>query len=130
MQQFQTQGYLILPDFNTREECDALVKRAEELATGFNYDGHPSIFQTSEQSRTSDDYFLNSGDKNSFFFVKGAFAALGNLNTDLLHLLHTLGHTFQVLDTVFNIFSLSQTLKQLVLALEFNACMLLQTLMN
>ena len=129
LQQFQTQGYLVLPDFNTREACDALVKRAEELANDFNYDGHPSIFQTSEQSRTSDDYFLNSGDKISFFFEKGAFDALGNLKTDLFHSLNKIGHALHDLDPVFNIFSRSPQMKKLVTDLGFTECLLIQSMM-
>ena len=28
---------------------DVLILQAEELANAYNYDGHPSIFQTTEQ---------------------------------------------------------------------------------
>jgi phytanoyl-CoA hydroxylase len=65
--QFQKDGYLILKDFYTKEQCDELMLRGEELSNKFSFDGHPSIFQTSEQTRTSDDYFLNSGENISYF---------------------------------------------------------------
>ena len=69
LRQFRENGFLVLEEFNTTDECDALMKRGEELAAGFNFDGHPSVFQTTDQAVTTDDYFLNSGDKISFFFT-------------------------------------------------------------
>jgi phytanoyl-CoA hydroxylase len=128
-QQFETEGFLILPDFNSAEECDAVIKRAEELANNFNYDGHPSIFQTNEQSRTSDDYFLDSGDKISFFFEKGAFNDSGNLKTDLFHSLNKIGHALHDLDPVFNAFSRSIQMKQLVKDLGLADYLLIQSRM-
>jgi hypothetical protein len=70
LEQFQNDGFLIIENFNSAEECDDLMQRAFELTANFDYKGHPSVFQTSEQTRTSDDYFLNSGGNISFFFEK------------------------------------------------------------
>ena len=60
----------------------------EEYDNNFDFDGHPSIFQTNEQTRTSDDYFLNSGGNISYFFEKDAFDQKGNLKRDLFHSLN------------------------------------------
>lgn len=129
LQQFQTDGFLILPDFNTPGECDALMHRAQQLANDFNYDGHPSVFQTNEQTRTSDDYFLGSGDKISFFFEKNAFDGSGNLKTDLFHSLNKIGHALHDLDPVFNSFSRSPQMKKLVNDLGLDDCLLIQSMM-
>jgi len=129
LQQFQTDGFLILRDFNTPAECDALIQRAQQLADDFNYNGHPSVFQTNEQSRTSDDYFLDSGDKISFFFEKNAFDESGGLKTDLFHSLNKIGHALHDLDPVFNSFSRSPQMKKLATGLGLNECLLIQSMM-
>ena len=51
LKQFKTDGYLILKEFNSPEECDELMRRAAELTANFDYTGHPAVFQTSEQDR-------------------------------------------------------------------------------
>ena len=87
-QQFQKDGYIVIEGFYSTEECDAVMKRGEELSNNYNFDGHPSVFQTNEQTRTSDDYFLDSGGNISYFFEKDAFDENGNLKNDLFHSLN------------------------------------------
>ena len=128
-QQFETDGYLVLNNFTTAAACDALMKRGEELATGCNYDGHPSIFQTNEQSRTSDDYFLNSGDRISFFFEKDAFDNTGKLKNDLFHSLNKVGHALHDLDPVFDAFSRSPQMKQLAADLALDDYLIIQSML-
>jgi len=91
-EKFLEDGFIILPDFNTNEACDALMARAEKLSREFDYKGHASIFQTSEQTKTSDEYFLNSGGNISFFFEKDAFDENGELRNDVFHSLNKIGH--------------------------------------
>jgi phytanoyl-CoA hydroxylase len=126
---FEWQGYLVLENFNTNEACDALMKRGLELANNFNFDGHPSIFQTDEQTRTSDDYFLNSGDNISYFFEKGAFDNEGKLKTDLFHSLNKIGHALHDLDPVFNAFSRSPQLSDLANELGLNESVIIQSML-
>src|SRR5712672_3612242 len=90
--QFRKVAFLVLENFCSGQECDHLMKRGEELATNFNFEGHPSVFQTSDQTRTSDAYFLNSGDRISFFFEKDAFNGEGKLKNDIFHSLNKVGH--------------------------------------
>ncbi|MCX6318724.1 MAG: phytanoyl-CoA dioxygenase family protein [Bacteroidetes bacterium] len=128
-QQFQEQGYLVLPGFNTDAECDALMKRAEELAAGYDYSGHPSVFQTTEQASSTDDYFLQSGDKIAYFFEKDAFDESGQLKNDLFHSLNKIGHALHDLDPVFDRFSRSPQMLQLAAELNMQEYVLIQSMM-
>jgi len=128
LEKFRKDGFLILENFNSAEECDALMCRAGKLVAAFDYDGHPSVFQTSEQERTSDEYFLSSGDRISFFFEKDAFNSEGKLKKDLLHSLNKIGHAMHDIDPVFDGFSRSQRMKQLAAALELTDPLLIQSM--
>lgn len=127
--QFENNGYLILENFNSTADCDALMHRALELATAYDYIGHPSVFQTTEQSQTTDDYFLNSGDKIAFFFEKDAFDEKGQLKNELFYSLNKIGHALHDLDPVFHSFSRSPRLKQLAVDLNLEHHVLIQSMM-
>ncbi|MBL7864434.1 MAG: phytanoyl-CoA dioxygenase family protein [Cyclobacteriaceae bacterium] len=126
---FKEDGFLVLDGFHTPASCDALMKRGQELAASFDFKGHPSVFQTDQQTRTSDDYFLDSGDKISFFFEKDAFDQQGKLKGDLFHSLNKVGHALHDLDPVFESFSRSPQLKQLALDLGLDDFLIIQSML-
>ena len=125
---FERDGFVVIDGFNSAAECDKLMERATELVAGFDYRGHPSVFQTREQERTSDDYFLNSGDKISFFFEKDAFDSDGKLKTDIFHSLNKIGHAMHDLDPTFNRFSRSAQMKELAADLGISDHVLIQSM--
>lgn len=128
LEQFERDGFLVIEDFNSAAECDELIKRAGELSAEFDYDGHPSVFQTSEQERTSDEYFLNSGGNISFFFEKDAFDENGQLRKSLFHSLNKIGHALHDLDSVFNKFSRSPQMKRLAAELDLSESLIIQSM--
>lgn len=129
LQQFLEDGYLVIEGFNSEMECDELMRRGKELANSFNFEGRASIFQTNEQSKSTDDYFLNSGNTISYFFEKDAFDSNGNLKTDLFHSLNKIGHGLHDLDEVFDSFSRSSQMKALAKALNLDECVIIQSML-
>lgn len=128
MAQYERDGFLILEDFVGAEACDALRVRAEELVRDFDPAGVVSIFSTREQTRTSDDYFLGSGDKIRFFFEENAFHPDGTLRQAKEHSINKIGHALHDLDPVFEEFSRSPSLEHLVSAAGIRQPLLLQSM--
>ncbi len=126
--QFQKNGFLVLEGFNTAAACDELMERAATLAADFNYEGHPSVFQTSDQAKTTDEYFLNSGDCIAYFFEKDAFDETGRLKNSLLLSLNKIGHAMHDLDPVYHAFSRSPQMKELAAELEMMDALIIQSM--
>jgi phytanoyl-CoA hydroxylase len=128
LDQYEREGFLVLEDFVPPEVCDALRARANELVREFDPAGVVSIFSTREQTRTSDDYFLESGDKIRFFFEENAFNSDGTLQQSKEHSINKIGHALHDLDPTFDRFSRTNEIKQLVSDLGINDPLLLQSM--
>lgn len=63
------------------------------------------FFSAVEKEQTSDDYFLESGDKIRFFFEQDAFDDDGALRQDKFNSINKIGHAMHDLDPVFDAFS-------------------------
>ena len=124
--QYDREGFLVLEDFADVASCDALRARTGELVRDFEPSELVSIFSTREQNRRSDDYFLTSGDKIRFFFEEDAFHPDGTLKQSKEKSINKIGHALHDLDPVFNNFSRSPAVAQLVAELGINHPLLLQ----
>jgi len=123
-------GYLVVEDFFSQEEATALVDRATELVAAFEPDESTrSIFSTNEQTRTSDDYFLASGDRISFFFEPEAFGADGGLRVPLDRAINKFGHAQHDLDPVFDDFSRHPRMAELADSLGVGGHALIQSML-
>ena len=128
LEQYRRDGFLVLENFVTTEACDALRARAEELVRDFDPRGIVSVFSTHEQTRTSDDYFLESGDKIRFFFEENAFNPGGSLKQEKERSINKIGHALHDLDPTFDRFSRTPQIRQLVFDLGLTSPLLLQSM--
>ena len=126
--QYERDGFLVLKDFVSHEACNALHARAEDLVQEFDPAGMVSIFSTHEQTRTSDDYFLESGDKIRFFFEENAFNPDGSLRQAKERSINKIGHALHDLDPAFDAFSRNPKIKELVADLGITQPLLLQSM--
>lgn len=102
---YHRDGFLVLPGFASDAACDALMAQAGRLVDGFDADAHASVFSTVNQQKTSDDYFMSSGNQIRFFFEEEAFDAAGRLRQEKHLSINKIGHAMHDRDPVFDGFS-------------------------
>src|SRR5437764_450680 len=125
--QYDRDGFFVIENFVSTTACDDLRAGAEELVREFD-PSLISIFSTHEQTRTSDDYFLESGDKIRFFFEENAFDSDKTLRQSKEQSINKIGHALHDLDPVFDRFSRTKETEQLVRELGIEDPLLLQSM--
>lgn len=103
---FHRDGFLVVEDFWSADTVASLKAASEALLASFEPPATASVFSTSEQERTSDDYFLTSGDQVRFFFEAGALDAAGRLAVPKEHAINKIGHALHEREPAFRAVSL------------------------
>lgn len=124
---FERDGFVVVPRFVEAAACDAMVARARALVDAFE-PTTVSVFTTNEQTRTSDEYFLESGSDVRFFFEEEAFGPDGSLRHDKSVSINKIGHALHELDPVFSAFSKSEAITGTVAALGLERPVLVQSM--
>jgi phytanoyl-CoA hydroxylase len=126
--QYEREGFVVLKNFVEANACDRLRSRAEDLVREFQPQEVFSIFSTREQTRTSDDYFLESGDKIRFFFEENAFDSDGSFRHEKATSINKIGHALHDLDPLFDEFSRRDEIREIVSHLGIDQPLLLQSM--
>jgi phytanoyl-CoA hydroxylase len=105
MSRYHRDGFLVLPDFASPQLCAELQQRSAELVDQFDPDQYQSVFQTDEQTRSSDSWFLGSGGEVRCFLEAEAVDATGRLNRPKHGSINKIGHAMHDRDDVFDRFS-------------------------
>ena len=121
-------GYLIIENFKTSDECDELINRSKQLIEEQDFNNQQSVFDTVSQSHNDDSYFLESGDKIRFFFEEKANLEKDNIRTNKLYIVNKIGHALHDLDKKFINFSKNEDLDQIARAIGFEDPLLLQSM--
>jgi phytanoyl-CoA hydroxylase len=127
---YERDGFLVIPDAIDAATRRALIEQATRLVDEFDHEaeGSASIFSTNEQTRTSDEYFLASGDKVSFFFEEEAFDDDGGLRQAKALSINKIGHALHDLDPVFTPFSHSAALGEVAHGIGMRDPLVLQSM--
>ena len=121
-------GYLIIENFKTGEECDSLIQRSKELIEEQDFFNQKSVFDTVNQSHNDDSYFLDSGDKIRFFFEEKAILDDENIKNNKQYIVNKIGHALHDLDEKFIRFSKNDDLDRIAKAIGFEDPQLLQSM--
>ncbi len=124
---YRYDGFLKIDGFAGPAACDRLVARSYELIDAFD-PAAVSVFTTDEQVRTTDDYFLGSGDTIRCFFEAEAVDGAGRLVVPKRHAINKIGHALHDLDPDFDRFSRDPRLAEIAAAIGMRQPHLLQSM--
>lgn len=124
---YKRDGFLVLENFVNPCACDELRDHVENLVRNFD-PAVISIFTTNEQTRHTDDYFMESANKISFFFEEEAFLPNGLLRQNKEQSINKIGHAMHDLDPVFEKFSRTSELATVTTDLGFQHPLIVQSM--
>lgn len=125
---YHEDGYLVVPDFVTIDQCDRLRARAREILDAYDPDHRRSVFTTDDQQRHADDTFMESASGIHCFLEPAALDEHGDLTVPKEHAVNKIGHAMHDLDPVFEEFSFTADLAQVAADLGLVNPMALQSM--
>jgi phytanoyl-CoA hydroxylase len=124
---WERDGFVVLPGAIPLERCQGLIERAEAIVDGFD-PATVSIFTTHDQTRTTDQYFLDSANRISCFFEEEAFAPDGSLRRPKAGSINKIGHALHDLDPTFDAFSRQPAIAGAAASVGFTDPLLVQSM--
>lgn len=110
---YHESGYLVLADFWSAAQTQQARQAIHDILSGMNLDESRAVFTTKEQTRSSDAYFLGSGDTIRFFWEESAFDAAGNCIQERTQCINKIGHALHDLDPTFKTLSYDPRISQI-----------------
>ncbi len=105
LDQYETDGFLVVPDFVTLDACGRLRARANEIVDAWEPSEERSVFTTNQQERVSNGEFLASGASTWCFFEEEAFGPDGELTQPKELSINKIGHAQHDTDDEFAAFA-------------------------
>ncbi len=131
VEKYRRDGYLLVDNFLSEEECDQLRKAALNIVEKEDFSQHPTLtFSTksTEQKHTKSDYFITSGDKIRFFFEEGAVGPDGKLTSEPRVALNKMGHALHALEPYAKQITFGDKVQKVARALELNKPRVVQSM--
>jgi phytanoyl-CoA hydroxylase len=125
---YERDGFLVIPDFVSIDECERLKDRANEIVDRWEPSEERSIFTTNEQERQSNREFLDSGATTWCFFEEEAFGPDGELTRPKALSINKIGHAQHDLDDVFERFAYGTGLGDVAKGLGLDDLLALQSM--
>ncbi len=131
LEAFHRDGFLVIPDFWPPATVSTLKAASDALLQSFTPPPQgKSVFCTDEQTRSSDEYFLTSGDQVRYFFEKGALDAAGALLVSQDQAINKIGHALHELHPAFRAVSLEcPRVAAVCRSLGFRRCLVPQSML-
>jgi phytanoyl-CoA hydroxylase len=111
---YHRDGFIVVEDFVSQQACNDLKQRAVEVVHEWQPSSQRTAFSTNEQTRISNDEFLDSGDSIWCFFEEEAFDDAGQLQQAKELSINKIGHAMHDLDPVFASFSYTADLADVI----------------
>lgn len=112
---FFENGYYVIENFLTQEECDELCRECNGIVDRLDPAlEHRTVFTTTDDNKIHKDdaYFLTSGDKIRYFFEKDAFDSSGELQVPKERCLNKIGHALHALSPSFRKVTFSEKIQR------------------
>ncbi len=106
-------GYLVLPDFKSGAERQAVLARAQAIVQAFEPGATTSRFSTRDRGLVADEALLASADQVHCFLEEEALDAEGRLCVPKERSINKIGHALHDRDPVFDAFSHGPALAEL-----------------